>query len=49
MKTPYENRFKFGLDNYIFGKSKKKARPFYWLLFIIYLLLAISLQFILGA
>jgi len=44
MKTPYENRFKFGIDNFLFGKTKKKARPLYWVLFLIYLLVALLLQ-----
>ncbi|WPP52751.1 hypothetical protein [Catalinimonas niigatensis] len=46
MKTPYESRFKFGIDNYLFGKAKKKARSFYWVLFVIYFLLAVFLQWV---
>lgn len=49
MKTPYESRFKFGLDTYLFGKAKKKARPFYWVLFMVYLILAIVIQWVFTA
>ncbi len=37
MKTPYEARAKYGINRLVFGKVKKKARVFYWLLFFLYL------------
>ncbi len=49
MKTPYESRFKFGLDTFIFGKAKKKSRPFYWMLFVVYFFLAVLAQWIFNA
>ena len=41
MKTPYENRTKYGIDRLVFGKAKRKYRPFYWVLFLLYLTAAI--------
>ncbi len=40
-KTPYEARTKYGFDRLMFGKAKKKSRPFYWMLFLLYLTVAI--------
>ena len=48
MKTPYEKISKFGIDDYLFGKTKKKYRGFYWVLFLFYLFLAVLVQFLLS-
>lgn len=49
MKTPYEKISKFGIDDYLFGKARKKSRFFYWILFVVYLSLAILAQWLLSA
>jgi hypothetical protein len=49
MKTPYEKISKFGIDHYLFGKARKKSRAFYWILFVVYLGLAILAQWLLSA
>lgn len=41
MKTPYEARTKFGINRLLFGKPRKKTRVFYWVLFLLYMFVAI--------
>ncbi len=41
MKTPYETRAKYGINRLVFGKAKKRTRVFYWVLFLLYMGVAI--------
>lgn len=44
MKTPYEVRAKYGINRMLFGKAKKKSRVFYWVLFIVYMIVAMIIS-----
>ena len=43
MKTEYEKRHKYGINNIIFGKPNKLARKAYWIILIILLILILFL------
>jgi hypothetical protein len=45
-KTLYEKRAKYSLNNYIFGKPKRKNRWVYFLLFLIFLGIGLILNYI---